>query len=142
MGPVRGRRTRPFGGPVRAVVLDWAGTVVDYGSRAPAGVFVEVFKRHGVAITLQQARGPMGMEKRAHLAALAALPSVQQRWRQANGRPVAEGDIDQMYEEFLPLQRACLPDYADLIPGTQDVIDRCRKRGIRIGTSTGYAREL
>ena len=28
---------------IRAVVFDWAGTVVDYGSLAPMGVFVEAF---------------------------------------------------------------------------------------------------
>src|SRR5262245_5289126 len=116
MSPVRDRLGRRFGGPVRAIVLDWAGTVVDYGSRAPAGVFVEVFKRHGVVVTPEEARGPMGMEKRAHIASLAGLPTVQQRWQQANGRALVERDIDQMYAEFLPLQQECLAQYADLVP--------------------------
>ena len=49
---------------VDAVIFDWAGTVVDFGSRAPAGAFVEVFRRHGVAISIAEARGPMGSEKR------------------------------------------------------------------------------
>jgi phosphonoacetaldehyde hydrolase len=140
MNPLRD--PRPFAGPVRAIVFDWAGTLVDYGSRAPAGVFVEVFKRHGVVITLDEARGPMGMEKRAHIESLTGLPAIQDRWRQANGRAVSQRDIDDMYQEFLPLQRECLPQYADLVPGTVEVIDRCRKRGIKIGTSTGYARTL
>ena len=34
-----------------AVVFDWAGTVVDFGSRAPVGAFVELFARHGVTIS-------------------------------------------------------------------------------------------
>ena len=127
---------------VAAVLFDWAGTVIDYGSRAPAGVFVEVFKRHGVALTLAEARGPMGLEKRAHLTTLADLASVQQRWRAANGCAISERDIDRMYEEFLPLQTECLPRYAELVPGTVDVVERCRQRGIKIGSSTGYARVL
>ena len=33
------RRGKPAGHPVRAVILDWAGTAVDYGCRGPAGIF-------------------------------------------------------------------------------------------------------
>lgn len=133
-GKVRGR--------IRAVIFDWAGTIVDHGSCAPAGVFVEVYRRHGVDITLAEARAPMGMEKRAHIAAIAAMPGVHDRWRQANGAALCEADIDRMYEEFLPLQLACLPQYSDLIPGVLDTTPDLRRRGIRIGTSTGYSRRL
>ena len=61
---------------VRAVVLDWAGTMVDHGSLAPMGVFVEAFARFGVEITIEEARGPMGMAKRPHIAALMAQPRI------------------------------------------------------------------
>ena len=30
---------------VKAVIFDWAGTVIDYGSLAPMGAFVETFAR-------------------------------------------------------------------------------------------------
>ena len=39
------RYRRAYAGPVRAVVFDWAGTTVDYGSRAPVAAFAEVFRR-------------------------------------------------------------------------------------------------
>ena len=32
---------------IKAVVFDWAGTMIDHGSRAPAIVFVEIFRRQG-----------------------------------------------------------------------------------------------
>jgi phosphonoacetaldehyde hydrolase len=35
---------------VKAVIFDWAGTIVDYGSLAPMGAFVETFAEFGVAI--------------------------------------------------------------------------------------------
>jgi beta-phosphoglucomutase-like phosphatase (HAD superfamily) len=28
---------------VKAVIFDWAGTIIDYGSLAPMGAFVETF---------------------------------------------------------------------------------------------------
>ena len=36
---------------IKAVIFDWAGTTVDYGSRAPAQVFVEIFHSRGVDVT-------------------------------------------------------------------------------------------
>ena len=35
---------------IRAVVFDWAGTIVDHGSCAPVKAFLEVFKRNGVTV--------------------------------------------------------------------------------------------
>lgn len=127
---------------LKAVILDWAGTVVDFGSRAPAGVFIEVFRRRGVDITMAQARGPMGAEKRAHIAAIAAMPDVSGAWQTAHGRAPTDADIDAMYAEFIPLQIECLPDYADLIPGTLEAVEEFRKRGLKIGTTTGYSRAM
>ena len=46
---------------INAVILDWAGTTVDFGSFAPTQIFVEAFRRaFGVEITLAEARVPMG----------------------------------------------------------------------------------
>lgn len=127
---------------VKAVVLDWAGTVVDFGSRAPMGAFVEVFARFGVTITIAQARGPMGLPKRAHIAALMAEPAIAEAWRAAHGEAPGEAAIDAVYAEFVPLNAAVVTDYADLIPGAADSIANLRRRGLKIGSTTGYTREI
>lgn len=127
-----------YTGPLRAVILDWAGTIVDYGSCAPAGVFVEVFRKHGVEITLTEARGPMGSEKRVHIAALLAEPDIALRWQHKHLRPSTESDIDAIYADFIPMQLKSLPHYADLIPGTIEAVADFRRRGLKIGTTTGY----
>ena len=51
---------RSYRGPIQAVLFDWAGTTMDFGCVAPAVVFVEVFRRKDVPITMAEARGPMG----------------------------------------------------------------------------------
>src|SRR4051794_4003706 len=66
---------------IRAVVFDWAGTLLDHGSAAPAAAFVAVFAAHGVAVPPEQARGPMGIDKAAHLRALLAVPEIAEVWR-------------------------------------------------------------
>lgn len=133
---------RTYRGPLKAVILDWAGTIVDYGCCAPAAVFVEVFRRKGVAITMEQARGPMGLHKRAHIEALAKVDPVASLWREAHGAPCGAGDVEEMFRDFVPLQMACLAQYADLIPGTLEAVGEFRRRGIKIGATTGYTREM
>src|SRR5262245_10788147 len=102
---------------VTAVVFDWAGTTADHGSRAPAIAVQDVFRRHGVEITDAQARAPMGMAKRDHIAAIAAMPSVSAAWRAAHGGPCREQNLDVMYQEFLPIQSEILRDYSQVIAG-------------------------
>jgi phosphonoacetaldehyde hydrolase len=125
---------------VRLVVFDWAGTVVDFGSRAPVAAFVQTFAAQGVALTEAEARGPMGLPKRDHLQALLSLPAVRQRWRQAHGHDPTQADLAALYDRFLPTQLAVLPQYNALIPGALDCVGRLRRQGIRIGVTTGYFR--
>lgn len=133
---------RRYRGPLRAVILDWAGTTVDFGSRAPAGVFAAVFARRGVEITLAQAREPMGLPKRDHIETILAMEPVARRWKEVHGRPATGADVDELYREFIPVQLECLPDFGDLIPGVKEAIGRFRDRGLKIGATTGYNREM
>ncbi len=131
-----------YRGPVRAVIFDWAGTVVDFGSRAPASAFQQVFESEGVPITVDEARGPMGMGKREHIQAVCRMPAVAERWREKHGRDCDERDVDRMYAAFVPIQIACIKLHADLVPGTLDTLAALDERGIKIGSTTGYAREM
>jgi len=133
---------RSYRGPLQAAILDWAGTTVDFGCVAPAVVFVEVFKKHGVDITMDQAREPMGAEKRKHILEITQMDAVQKAWNAAHGSDPTEADVDTMYAEFIPMQVACIADYADLIPGTTETITIMRDRGMRIGGTTGYSSEM
>jgi phosphonoacetaldehyde hydrolase len=127
---------------LRAILFDWAGTTVDYGSRAPTSVFLRIFERRGVKITIPEARGPMGMAKREHIAAVLALPRVTAEWTKVHGRAPVDADVQAMYDEFLPLQKETLAAGSDLIPGAVEAIDACRQMGLKIGSSTGYTRAL
>jgi len=128
--------------PILAVLLDWAGTMIDYGSRAPTSVFLEIFRSSGIEITTQEAREPMGMAKREHIATVLKMPRVAAHWAQRFGGPATEQDVDDLYERFLPLQKATLANHCDLIPGALDLVSVCRQRGIKVGSTTGYTRAL
>jgi phosphonoacetaldehyde hydrolase len=133
---------RSYRGPLKAVILDWAGTTMDYGCYAPAVVFVQVYERQGVPISMAEAREPMGAHKKVHIRAISKMESVSKRWEEVHGRRPTEEDVDEMFEDFVPLQLACLADYADLIPGTLEAVADFRQRGLKIGSSTGYTGEM
>jgi phosphonoacetaldehyde hydrolase len=133
---------RSYRGPLKGVIVDWAGTTLDYGCMAPAVVFLEVFRRKGVAITLAQAREPMGANKRVHIEAITRMPAVAQLWREVQGHEATREDIDALYADFLPLQIASLTKYSALIPGTIEAMADFRKRGLKVGSTTGYVQEI
>lgn len=127
---------------IQAVILDWAGTVVDHGSRAPMGAFVRAFAHFGVEITIATARGPMGRAKRDHIAALMALPEVAAQWRARQSNAPDDAAIDALLAVFEPMNIAAVTDHADMIPGAVDAIDALKARGIRIAGTTGYTRPI
>src|SRR2546425_86260 len=133
---------RRYRGPIKAVRLDWAGTTMDYGCFAPAVVFMDVFKRKGVAITVEEAREPMGAHKKVHIRQISKNENVAKRWEQVHRRKPAEKDVEDMFRDFIPLQLDCLAQYADLIPGTIDTVADMRARGLKIGSTTGYTEEM
>lgn len=136
------RFQRRYQGPLKAAILDWAGTTIDYGCLAPAVTFVDVFKRRGVPITTEEAREPMGAAKRVHIQRIVQNPAVAKRWQETHGKSCTEEEIEAMYQDFIPRQIACLAEYADLIPGTVETIEKLRKRGLKIGSTTGYTEEM
>ncbi len=127
---------------VQAVILDWAGTVVDHGSRAPMGAFVRAFGHFGVEISIADARGPMGMAKWDHIRAVGTSASVDAAWRARHGRAFSESDADAIFQVFEPMNIEAARDHADLIPGAVETVAALQARGIRIAGTTGYTRPI
>ncbi|NLF17165.1 MAG: phosphonoacetaldehyde hydrolase [Lentisphaerae bacterium] len=127
---------------IRLVVFDLAGTTVDYGSRAPAGAFVELFARYGLTVSEAQARAPMGQHKRDHIRSMLSEAALRAQWRAVRGADWTAADVEALFEEFIPLQMACLPRYADVIPGVADCLAALRERGVAVATTTGYNRAM
>ncbi|QKJ50563.1 phosphonoacetaldehyde hydrolase [Providencia rettgeri] len=128
---------------IQAVILDWAGTTVDFGSFAPTQIFIEAFKRvFDIEITLAQARIPMGLGKWQHIEALGKLPEIDTLWKVKFGRSMTSEDIDTIYAAFMPLQIAKVVDFAAPIAGVSDTITTLRQQNIKIGSCSGYPRAV
>ena len=133
---------RVYQGRVKGLVLDWSGTTADEYVIAPAVVFVDVFKKFNVEISMTEAREPMGLRKDLHILELTKLPKIRERWNKAHGRYPDQGDVDRMFADFVPMQLACLRKYTTLLPHVADVTQKFQKEGIKIGSSTGFVRSM
>lgn len=127
---------------VRAVVFDWAGTTIDFGSLAPVRVFRDVFCDRGIDVTESEAREPMGQAKIDHIRAMLRMDRIDRVWRERFGQAWTEEDVHGLYARFLPLQKRVLAEHAQVIPGVIEAVEWLRERGVRIGSTTGYTREL
>lgn len=127
---------------LKALVLDWAGTTVDFGSLAPARTLQQLFGRAGIELSEAEARRDMGLPKKDHIGRILAIPRVRNAWESLRGNPPAAADLEEMYAAFIPLQFSCLAKYSALIPGVVDAVERFRARGLKIGSTTGYTREM
>jgi len=127
---------------LRGLVLDWAGTTIDYGSQAPVEVFRAVFQKIGIEVTEAEARGPMGQAKIDHIRAMLQMDRIQSKWQAIFGRPSRQEDVEDLYENFLPLQKTVLADHSQVIPGVVDAIKSLQGQGLKIASTTGYTREL
>jgi phosphonoacetaldehyde hydrolase len=128
--------------PIKAVVFDWAGTMIDFGCMAPVRALIALFGQEGVALSPEAARRDMGKAKLDHLRALLSAPDVAQRWRAAKGESPAEPDVERLYRQLEPIMAAEASKSAQLIPGAADAVAALRALGVRIGSGTGYTREM
>lgn len=131
-----------YTGPVQAVIFDWAGTTVDHGCCGPVAVFTRAFERHGITAQLDEVRAPMGKEKREHVQNMLAMPRLAALWQAKHGAMPDEAAVDAVYTAVQELMPETLTDYAVPVPGMVETTHFLRSQGIKIGSCTGYSRDM
>lgn len=126
----------------KAVIFDWAGTTVDFGSFAPMEVFVKAFAKFGIDATIDQARTPMGTPKWHHIRAMLDMPEISDQWRTVHGMTPTDADVEKIYKVFVPMNEEVVAEYAILVPGCREAVEKLRAMGLKIGSTTGYTRSI
>jgi len=133
---------KPYTGRLQAVILDWAGTTVDYGSLAPVRVLQQVFADRGIQVSEDEARQDMGVLKKDHIRALLGYPRIRLAWEEEHRHVPGEPDVESLFADFIPRQMECLAQYSAPIPGVVEAVRQLRDRGLKIGSTTGYTRPM
>jgi phosphonoacetaldehyde hydrolase len=128
--------------PVKAVVFDWAGTVVDFGCMAPVEALIEVFATEGISLSDAEARRDMGKAKHDHLTAIMANPALVARWQADKGAASTHADIERIYQKLVPAMTEAAARASALIPGAAETAAALAALDVRIGSGTGYTREM
>jgi phosphonoacetaldehyde hydrolase len=124
------------------VIFDWAGTMVDFGCRAPVAAMDAAFAARGVSVSEAFIRADMGKAKGDHIRAILARPQVIAAWTAALGAAPGEADAVALMEDLGPLMREAAGEAAELIPGAAQAVAALKAAGLKIGSSTGYTREM
>ncbi len=127
---------------IRLAVLDWAGTTVDFGSFAPVHAFQQAFAQHLLSLSHEQIRIPMGLRKYEHVVTLLEMPDIRAAYQKVHGRAWTTADARAIYDALAPLQAEACRQTSQLVPGVKDCMAELQGRGIKIGTSTGYPRQI
>lgn len=127
---------------LKAVVFDWAGTMIDFGSRAPVVALCRLFADAGIPVSEAEARADMGRAKRDHIAALLTHPRIAGEWIARHGHAPGDHEIDTLFARIEPMMREAARDCATLIDGAAAVATQLRAAGVRIGSCTGYTRAM
>lgn len=127
---------------IEAVIFDWAGTTVDFGSFAPVQAFIKAFEEFGITPTVDEVRAPMGMLKWNHIHAMMQMPRIQKAWSISHGRQWTRADVDAVYHKSESGIMEILHDFAQPKPHVLEAVEILRERGIQIGSTTGYTDEM
>ena len=127
---------------IEAVIFDWAGTTVDYGCFAPVQAFIEAFKAFGITPTEEEVRKPMGMLKHDHIETMMNMDRIHKEWIRIHGKDFTPEDVDKVYEASETGIMKILKDFAEPKPFVLETIEKLRKAGIKIGSTTGYTDEM
>jgi phosphonoacetaldehyde hydrolase len=117
---------------INAIILDWAGTTVDYGCFAPVNAFISAFNACGIKVGIEETRVPMGLAKRRHIEIM--LENM--------GHSYTQEDVTQIYERFEPALFEVLESHTDPLPGVIEAVEKIRKMGVAIGSTTGYTKAM
>ena len=127
---------------IEAVIFDWAGTTVDFGSMAPVQAFIRAFEKFGITPELEEVRGPMGKLKWDHIHEMLHMSRIRKEWKRVHGRDWDREDVDQVYRVSEEAILEILPDYAGVKPYVFQAVASLRERGIKIGSTTGYTDQM
>jgi len=123
---------------LKAIIFDWAGTVVDFGSLCPISAFQSAFLAKGITVSAKDIHRFMGVHKRDHIQALLSLPDVAAGWQNNFKRTSNSDDVDSLYKIAEQQMVETVAASAVPTPFLAEALAAVRKQGLRIGSTTGY----
>lgn len=127
---------------IQAVIFDWAGTTVDYGSRAPIIAFQRAFAHFGIEVPEAVIRADVGLDKATHIAKLFAQPQTWAAWLDSGHDAQRDVAIQEVYQQFQTEIKAVLTETGQLKPGMQALCAYLNLKHIAMASTSGYTADM
>src|SRR3989338_9669826 len=127
---------------IKGVVLDWAGTTVDFGCMTPIYALKALFEENGISLTTEEANADMGLAKKDQLRKILFRQRISAQFQERNGRVPTEENVCAMYPALESHIFRLLAEHSHPIEGIIPQINILRAQGLKIGTTTGYTEEM
>lgn len=127
---------------LEAVIFDWAGTTIDFGSMAPVAAITRLFAQRGIQLSDPEVRQDVGLFKKDHIRRILKSSRVREEWQRAKAQTPTENDVDSMFKDFAAIQMEALEHHSEVIRGVAGLAENLRRRGLKIGGTTGYTRPM
>ncbi len=121
---------------LKAIIFDWTGTAVDFGSKCAQEAIQAAFQAEGVVVTEQYLSQCHDVPASKEISAILALTEVTAQWQASHGRLPDDRnavEISQRTEQHLldHLTQAATPT-----PWLVQTLQLLKQRGLKIGSST------
>ncbi len=127
---------------IKAVIIDWAGTSIDYGSYAPVAAFIDAFSQFGIEIYSNEVRLFMGFDKKEHTKKILNLDRITELWFDRFKRKPNKDDADKIFDTLSSSLKKVIVDYSVPIDGSVDFVEKMKSLNIKVGSTTGYVRDM
>lgn len=127
---------------IEAIILDWSGTLVDYGCMAAEEIYSEIFQEFGINLTSREIRAKMGIEKVDHIREIIESERISRLWLKNTGMEPNEGDVRELNRRFESKIFEKVKKYSDPKEYVKQTLETIRESGIRIGSTTSYSTEV
>lgn len=105
-------------------------------------MLLEIFRRRGVTLSEGLLRGVVSLQGRESIRRLCLESEVRDGWQARYGRAPAASEVDAMYAESEEVQKACLLEHAEPIPGFVSLTVWLRGQGMRLGATTSLQGQM
>lgn len=127
---------------LKAIIFDWSGTTVDFGSKCQQGAIQAAFQSEGVVVTDSHLHQCQNVAPSNDLRAILDLPEVATQWQATHGRLPNDQDVLLLSQRTEHQLLDLLPQAASPTPWLVQILEHIQKRGLKIGSSSDHPAKI
>lgn len=132
-----------YKGPIKTVIFDLEGTIIDPGCMAPVEALTDLFSNYGYYLSVTEARNNLHIKRETYIKSLTDyIKILAEKTILKTNRNLALLDSTNMTNEYMQLQEKYFQEFNTIIEGSYNLFGKLREDKIKIGVTTNYNNRL